>query len=168
MRSSLLLVAFSLGACSAEPASETASIDDDSGRQVGSYAVDSETGEISARIHQDDGSVATMRSGDSVPIALPAGFSVYPGAEVIANTRVDHGGGKGVLLTMQSEDEPGQLSAFYRKQAEAAGVEIEVQMEAGGTAMFAGKGSNDLTFSFNVSQESGETMAQLMIGSGID
>ncbi|GMM92792.1 hypothetical protein [Qipengyuania sp. MTN3-11] len=170
MRYATILLAFAgaLAACSDEPDAESAGVEESPQRDVGSYEVDAETGEINARIHQDDGTVATMRSGEEVPVDLPSGFTLYPDAEVLANTRVDHGGGRGVLLTMRSGDEPGELAAFYRRQADAAGVAIEVEMAAGGTAMFAGKSPDDLTVSFNVSKESGATMAQLMVGTGME
>ena len=160
-------VLLATAACSGEESSAPER-EDRQTRATGSYDIDEKTGEISARVHQDDGSVATLRSGESVPVDLPGDFSVYPGARVIGNTRVEHGGGRGVMLTMASDDEPGKLAAFYREQAQRAGIDLDVEMDAGGTSMFAGKGPNDRTFSFNVSKESGGTVAQLMVGAGIE
>ena len=157
-----------LGACASEPGSENQTQAQPGERERGNYIVDGETGEISARIHREDGTVATMRSGEKVPVLLPAGFTLYPGAEVVSNTHVRHDGGNGVLLTMRSRDDPEDMTAFYRQQAEAAGVTVEMQMKAGRTAMFAGKGPGDLAVSFNVSEETGETVAQLMVGTGME
>jgi hypothetical protein len=156
---SLLLVA----ACTAEPASEEEAAAQGE-RKTGSYTVDGETGEINARVHTDEGTVATLRSGERVPVALPDGFSVYPGAEVLTNTRVDHGGGEGNMLTMRSDDSPAEVTAFYRDQAEKAGIDLEVQMNAGETQMLAGRGPREQVFSLNASDESGRTMVQLMVG----
>ena len=164
---SIALPLLLLAACTSEPR-EPADPADDPARELGSYEVDPETGEISARVHRDDGSVATMRSGENVPLELPAGFTAYPDAQVVSNTRIDHGDGQGTMLVMESEASPANMIGFYRKQAEAAGIEIEVEMTAGSTQMLAGKGPNGRSFSFNVSEESGATMAQLMVGSGLD
>ena len=168
MRRAFPALLLCLGACASEPDSENRTQAQPGDRERGSYIVDGETGEISARIHREDGTVATMRSGEKVPVRLPAGFTLYPGAEVISNTHVRHGGGNGVLLTMRSGDDPQELAAFYHRQADAAGVAIEMQMKAGRTAMFAGKGPCDLAVSFNVSDETGETVAQLMVGTGME
>lgn len=168
MRRAFPALLLCLAACTSEPENEDRTQVEPGNREQGSYIVDGETGEISARIHREDGTVATMRSGEKVPVRLPASFTLYPGAEVISNTHVRHGGGNGVLLTMRSADDPEKLAAFYRRQAEAAGVALEMQMKAGRTAMFAGKGAHDLAVSFNVSEETGETVAQLMVGTGME
>lgn len=168
MRRVLPALLLALGGCASEPESKGGAEAQPAERERGSYVVDGETGEINARIHRDDGTVATMRSGEKVPVLLPAGFTLYPDAEIVSNTHVRHGDGTGVLLTMRSKDEPDALATFYRQQAEGAGVKLEAQMKAGRTVMFAGEGPRDLAVSFNVSEESGETVAQLMVGTGIE
>ncbi len=55
-----------------------------------SYDIDARTGETSARHTDGDGTTTTMRSGEKVPVALPAGFAVYPGASVTNNLALIH------------------------------------------------------------------------------
>lgn len=159
-----LPIVMSLAACErgGEPSSDAA-VSPQSSRETGAYDVDGETGEINARIHRDDGSVATMRSGERVPVWLPEGFTLYPDAEIVSNTRVDHGGGRGVLLTMRSDAAPEQMAVFYRRQAESAGIAIDTEMEAGRSAMMAGRSPEGGALSFNATQDAEGTEGQLMI-----
>ena len=88
--------ALALGACSADGGSEDAG---DGAEARGSYDIDPATGETRAQYTGDDGTTTTLRSGEKVPVALPAGFTIYPEARVTNNTRVEQGAGQLVLVT---------------------------------------------------------------------
>ena len=75
--------ALTLAACS----SETSGTFEGEDGETGEYTIDSSTGEATATITTEEGT-ATLRSGASVPVELPAGFTTYPGAEVVSNTVV--------------------------------------------------------------------------------
>ena len=134
----------------------------------GSYEIDPATGETRASFTDDEGAVTTMRSGERVPVALPAGFKLYPGARITNNTRVDQADGQLVLINLASEATPEEMVAFYRNQAEAAGIDVAMSLESGSMTMIGGESSDGTSFSFPATRENDTTQAQLSIGRGIE
>lgn len=136
----------------------------------GSYKIGSDGGEVTAMATTKDGTT-TMRSGENVPLDLPNGFTLYPGAKVQTNTAVTNNDGKGALIIMESDASPEDMIAFYRKQAEAAGIKLELEMTTAQGAMIAGNGPNDLTFTFNANRPvggaDGKTNGQMTISQGM-
>ena len=136
----------------------------------GSYTVDTTTGEASGTITTDDGTVS-FRSGADAPVDLPGDFTVYPGANVVSNTSVDRaaagGGGQGTMLILQTDDPAGDVIAHYRRQAEAEGVEIQMEMTTAQGKMIAGESPDGMTFSVNANEADGKTTAQLTVAEGM-
>lgn len=129
------------------------------------YTVDGD-GEFSADITTEDGS-GTIRSGKKVAVDLPDGISVYPGANVISNTTFDSEAGQGGMVLMESGDSVDEVLSYYRKQAEAAGVEIKTTMETGDMAMFAGEKADGTSVSVNASKSDDGSSVSLIIGNGL-
>ncbi len=149
-----------LAACGSEKSGEFTTEEG----ETGEYSIDPATGETSARIETAEGT-ATMRSGASVPVKLPDGITIYPGAQVVSNTVVDHAGGSGSMVTLRSEDTPQQVSAHYRREAEAAGYKIALEMTVENGMLIGGEKPNGAVFSVNTSSDTdGTTLAQLMLG----
>lgn len=111
-----------------------------------------------------EAAAATTEQGKT----LPAGFSVFPGAQVQSESSFSSPDGTGALLNMTSDASPQAMLEFYRKQAEAAGAEITLNSTKGGHVMLAGKGKDGLGFTFNAGPAEGKTSAQLMIGQGLN
>ncbi|MEM7690188.1 MAG: hypothetical protein AAF291_14310 [Pseudomonadota bacterium] len=155
----LATMTFVLAACGSQ---QSGTIEGDDG-ETGEYTIDTATGEATATIETEDGT-ATLRSGSNVPVDLPAGFTVYPGANVVSNTVVRQAGGSGNLLTMQSGDSPEKLAEFYKSQAESAGVKIEMEMATNGAQIIGGQSDDGLTFSIMASPTEDGTTAQLTVG----
>ena len=160
---SLLSVSLALSACS----SETSGTFEGEDGETGEYTIDRATGEATATIETEDGT-ATLRSGSDVPVELPAGFTVYPGAEVITNTVVSQGAGSGMLVTMQSDDSPEDVAGFYKDKAVKAGIDIQMEMSTNGGRMIGGESNEGLTFSIIASPEEEGTTAQLAVGESLD
>ncbi len=158
MHRSAILVAITvlLSACGSDASGDQA-------EAPGEYAIDAETGEASMTIETENGS-STVRSGENVPVELPAGFSVYPGAAVINNTSFKDAETHGSMLVMETKDSPEEVAAFYRKQAEEAGIPIEFEMDADGAQILGGKDGTGRTITLNATPESEITMAQLLVG----
>ena len=154
-------IALALAACG----SETSGTFEGEDGETGEYTIDNSTGETTATIKTDDGT-ATMRSGSNVPVDLPDGFSLYPGASVVSNTVVKQGaGGSGTLVMMTSGDSPEKIAGFYRQQAEKAGIEIQMEMTTNGAQIIGGESGDGLTFSIMASPDGeGGTSAQLTVG----
>ncbi|MEO1729956.1 MAG: hypothetical protein AAFR64_04390 [Pseudomonadota bacterium] len=152
-----------LGACGSE-SSGTFSGEDG---ETGEYTIDRETGETSATIETAEGT-ATLRSGADVPVDLPAGFDVYPGATVVTNTVVNQGTGSGALVTMSSADSPADIAAYYKAQAVEAGVEIQMEMVTNGGQILGGESADGLTFSMIASPGEEATTVQLTVGNKLD
>ncbi|MDJ0978775.1 MAG: hypothetical protein QNI87_09575 [Erythrobacter sp.] len=162
MRSTLVFIAplaCALAACGSETSGTFTGEDG----ETGEYTIDNSTGETTATITTDDGT-ATLRSGTNVPVELPSGFSVYPGADVVSNTVFKQGAGSGALVTMKSEDKPEKLAAFYKQQAESAGIKIQMEMKTNGAQMIGGEAPDGLTFSVIASPEGEGSTAQLSVG----
>ncbi|MGB7419400.1 MAG: hypothetical protein WA918_09490 [Erythrobacter sp.] len=157
-RTGALLIGLALTACG----SDTATIEGENGERA-DYTFDAETGEASAVIRSGDGTT-TLRSGADIPVDLPTGFSLFPGAQITTNTVFDDGGGKSVILTMTSAADSERIVRFYREQAEDAGFAIEVDATINGGRMLTGKNEEGRSFSINTMPGDDYTSATLAIG----
>lgn len=163
MRILVLAGALALAACGS---GEDGTITDDEGSDVGSYAM--ANGETTASIKGEDGSVTSMRSGSQVPVSLPDGFSVAEGFAVINTTNVERGDGRYVMLTMQGPQPVADVVAHYRREAEAAGVDVNVDVTTGDSTTIAGEGKDGLAFSLMASRSGDKTAVQLTLHQGLD
>ncbi len=154
-----MIAALGLSACSSERSGE---FTNDEG-ETGSYSVDPDSGETNMTITSDEGTT-TLRSGSDVPVNLPLGFSVYPGAIVTNNAVVDHNGGEGSMVIFETSGSPDEVIAFYREQAETAGIEIKVDLTINDGGMLGGEGSDGEVFTINVSANEEGSNGQLMVG----
>ena len=134
----------------------------DSG-ETGSYSVDASGEEVTATIETAEGA-ARVQSGADVPVDLPQGFSIYPGAEIVTNTVFEQAGSKGALVTMESDAAAAEMIAFYRKQAESAGIEIELNLDTDTMQMIGGKSADGSPFSFTATKQADGATGQLMVG----
>ncbi len=75
------------------------------------------------------------------------------------------------MVSLASEDSPADLVAFYRRQAEAAGVAIELDLQTDALTMIAGEAPDGTHFAFQASGatgQTGETSAQLTLRRGLN
>ena len=152
--------ALALAACGSETSGEFTTEDGEKAE----YTIDKDTGETSMSIKGEDGT-ATMRSGSSVPVSLPGGFSLFPGTKVVTNTVVNQPDGRGTMVMFEAEADADAVIAHYREQAKSAGFAIELEMNTNGTTMIAGKRESDGS-SLSVTATSGDpTTGQIIIGS---
>ena len=163
-----LLAALSLAACEVREADDQSADTPGQVEPVGGYAIDPETGEISATHTGEGGAVTRMRAGADVPVQLPDGFTLYPGAEVIDNTRVEQADSELVVLRFVSAATQSQLIDFYREQAGAAGVTLDIDVGRGDARTVAGRGADGRTVSLVVTRGSELTRAQLSLARGVD
>ncbi|OBX20756.1 hypothetical protein A9995_03455 [Erythrobacter sp. QSSC1-22B] len=156
-----------LTACSPAPEEETVAEQESQQFETGIYEVDPETGETRAVVNNEDGTT-TMRAGERVVPRLPEGFSIYPGAEIRNTIQIGRNDAAGVMVSLASEDSPADLVAFYRRQAEAAGIAIELHLETDAMTMIAGEAPDGTSFAFQSSGETGETTGQLTLRRGLN
>lgn len=142
---------------------QTAS-DEDRGA-AGSYEFDGT--ETRASITGTDGTVTTLRAGEKVPVKLPRGFTVAPGLTVLSNAHARRNGGEFVLLAMEGTIPVGEAIAFYRKQAEAAGVAITVDIVSAESTAIAGESADGLAFTAMASRAGAKTAVQLTVKHGL-
>lgn len=134
----------------------------------GSYSIDAQTGDTIATIETEDGP-ATLRSGTQVPIDLPAGFSIFPDAEILTNTVFDRGDAGGARITMRTDASPDLVIDHYRAEAEAAGIDIGIDARLNGSRLLGGQGPDGLTFSIDVEPgEDDATLASLTVDRASD
>ncbi|MEE4154292.1 MAG: hypothetical protein V2I27_09045 [Erythrobacter sp.] len=157
--SALSALSLALAACGSE---SSGTIEGENGER-GEYTIDQSTGETKATIRTDEGT-ATLRSGADVEVDLPAGFTAYPGATIVSNTVVNQAQGSGSMLFFETDDPPADVIAFYKRQAEAAGVDIQLDATINGGAMIGGENPDGLTFSVNANPGEERTSAQLIVG----
>ncbi len=148
-----------LTACGSESSGEFAT----EGGETGEYTIDRSSGEASMTVDTPEGEVS-MRTGADVPIDLPAGFSLIGGAKVLSNTVVDQAEGKGSLITFTTDKSPEEIAEFYRAEAEAAGIEIQIETSINDGRMLGGEGATGTTFSITAYPTEDGTTGQLVIG----
>ena len=165
MRKSVMVLAgaaLTLAACGSETSGEFTTEEG----ETAEYTIDKATGETTMTL-ESDGGKATLRSGADVPVTLPDGFSLYPGAKVITNTIVDQPDGKGTMVMFETPDAAEAVIAHFRKQAEEAGFDIQIDANMNGSLMIGGERKQDgSTLSVTANTHQGDaTTGQLIIGS---
>ena len=130
----------------------------------GSYDVDEETGETSARFEAEDGTVTVMRSGRTVPPDLHEDFTLYPEARAVNVTRVEQGERRLIIVDMRSDATPRQIADHYLAEAEAAGFTVEPRVRSDDTEVLAGENAVGQAFSLVAKRDDGATQAQLSMG----
>ena len=106
------------------------------------YIIDPVTGEHRMTIKREDGE-ARLRSGAAVPVALPEGFTLFPGTRVRENARVSQPGREGMLVTFEADAPATELAAHYRDAAKTAGFAIEADLETNGTQLVSAVRAGD-------------------------
>lgn len=154
-----LALGLSLVACGSE---QSGTFEDGEGGE-GTYNVDTENGVTTSEITTPDGT-ARMESGAGVKANLPAGFSIMPGANTVSSSNITTEQGSGSMTMLEVAKPADEVIAFYRKQAEAAGITIQLEMNSNGTQVIGGEGKDGLAFSLTATEAEGKTSAQLMVG----
>ncbi len=163
-RTALVVVcgtALAMAACGSETSGEFTTED---GKNA-EYTIDKDSGETSMTIKGEDGD-ATLRSGASVPVSLPDGFTLFPGSKVITNTVVNQPDGQGTMVAFEADAPADKVVAHYRDAAKAAGFDIQLEMTTNGTVMIGGERKADET-SLSVTATTGadsKTTGQIIIG----
>lgn len=149
-----------LAACGSETSGEFTTSDGENAE----YTIDKDTGETSMTVDGPDGT-ATLRSGADVPVDLPDGFSLFPGAKVIANTVVDQADGKGTMVMFETDAAADKVVKHFRDQATKAGFDIQVDANMNGALMIGGERKRDgSSLSVTASAADGEaTTGQFII-----
>ncbi|MFB0613150.1 hypothetical protein [Aurantiacibacter poecillastricola] len=128
------------------------------------YQANDSSGDTEYRITGEDGEELVINTGSGTEVDLPDGYNVYPGATVTGTTTISQADGQGTMVMMESDDSPEELAEYYRNQAEAAGITIQMEMSSNGTRMIGGEDEAGGTFSFNASPSGTGTMGQLVVG----
>ena len=102
---------------------------DDGGEGSYSFEEDGESGTI--QFTDGEGGEVSIDIGEDAEAALPDGFSVYPGAKVATTATMGGTRESGSMLALESPASPANIVAHYRREAEAAGYEIEMEGRAG-------------------------------------
>ena len=131
------------------------------------YSIDNDGDAVTADFTGPDGETMAMRSGDEAADDLPAGFTAYPGSQIVTSTKIDTPDGGGVILVMNTQATPDEVVAFYRQQIEAAEGEIRGETKQGGMIFLNGSGPDGLEFGVGASPgPDGQTTIQLTVGRG--
>ncbi len=96
-------------------------------------------GETRGRIALGKDAAAIMRSGARVPVVLPPGFTIYPGAKVTGNTLIEQDDGWRALVEFETPDPVAKVLLFHRAQAEAAGVSLTLDLAGPKAASIGGR-----------------------------
>lgn len=128
------------------------------------YKVTEKDGESKLTIKSDKGSAEISTGKDGT--ALPAGFTLYPGATVTSSMRMssEEKGQSGTVLSFESADMPDKIVAFYRATAEKAGYKIGSEMKTGEMEMLSGKNAKDESFTLTASREDDKTNVSMIGG----
>ena len=156
-------VTFALAACGSEKSGEITTEDG----ETAEYTIDAESGETTMAITTEDGATA-LQSGAGVEPDLPDGWSIYRGATILNAINVDRADGAGSMVIMTVEASADDIIAFYRKQAEATGFPIQMELTTATSRLIGGEKDDGSTFSVSVTPaKDGEpTMVQLTLSEG--
>lgn len=127
------------------------------------YTIDDKTGETRMTIKVPEGT-ASLRSGAKVPLNLPAGFTLFPGATVVTNTVVKQPDGHGTMVSFETDAPADDVIAHYRAEAEAAGFALEVEVNTNGSHLIGGVRKGDGSHLSVTATQGKPTTAQLIIG----
>jgi hypothetical protein len=125
------------------------------------YTTEALSGEVIARIAPPGEPTATLRSGPGVPLRLPPGFSLYPGAMVTSSTVVERAGRERTLLVFETPDPLPAVTSYYRGRARDAGAELTLDLPGEARASLGGVLSSGRTFAFSGRREGSRTRAEL-------
>lgn len=95
-------------------------------------------GETRVEINPHDSGKVALRTGPKVPLDLPEGLTLYPGAEIEGNTLVTRNGRKRSLLEFRTPDPPADVLTFYHGQAKGAGMAAEIDLAGPGGGSLGG------------------------------
>jgi hypothetical protein len=129
------------------------------------YRIDEASGETSMVIATPRGK-ATMRSGKTVPVQLPSGFSLYPGSAIVSSTVVDQPDGHAIMVMFEADGSAADIIAHFRSAADAAGYAIEIAATMNETMLLSAKRAADgasLVVSTGPVEE-GMTPGQIVLG----
>lgn len=111
---------------------------------------DRTTGETRATIAPRGEPPAISRSGPEVPVNLPPGFTLYPGAKAISNTIVARRGKERMLMVFESPDPPAKVLTFYRLQAAKTGAQVTLDLGGEDRASLGGTLRSGESFALTV------------------
>lgn len=155
----ILCGALAVAACGSE---KSGTIETEDGKAE--YTVDNSGDGGSMTIKSKEGEFNLKSGSDASDLKLPAGFTIYPGSEVVTNATMTHDQGSNINVIMTTKASPDQVVAFYRKQATAAGVEISSEMKMDKVQIIGGETKGGLTFSLNTSpSDDGKTTASISL-----
>lgn len=102
-------------------------------------------GEERVQIAPKGEAATVLRSGPEVPVRLPPGFTLYPGAKIVTNTVFQREDAGRILLVFETSESVDKVIHFYRMQAQLGGVPLPLdlgsreQASIGGTLPDGGK-----------------------------
>ncbi len=108
---------------------------------------------------------AEMRSGPAVPVTLPTGFTIYPGARITGNTVVQRGDARRVLVEFQTRDPVAKVMQFHRAQAQAAGVSLTLDLDGTEAASIGGRTAAGGDFALTARRAGLVTRVEMAFGS---
>ena len=107
-----------------------------------------------------------MRSGSTVPVTLPRGFTIYPGARVTRNTVVQLSDTRRVLVEFETRDPIAKVMLFHRAQARSAGASLTLDLDGTEAASIVGRTGAGGEFALTARREGSVTRAEMAFGSG--
>lgn len=109
---------------------------------------------------------AKMEFGSGASAKMPSYLPLYPGAKITASFTGQGKDGAGGVVTFHTDAAPGDVIAFYKQKAAAAGMVDAMNMETGGTTMFAANNEKAKTqLSVSATKGSDGTDGQITWGS---
>jgi hypothetical protein len=124
------------------------------------FSRDAESGETRAGIGVG-GQRTELRSGARVPVVLPAGLAIYPGARVLGNTIVARGNTQRVLIEFETSDPVAKVMLFHRAQLQTAGASLTLDLYGAEAASIGGRTAAGGDFALTARRSAGRTIVEL-------
>ena len=113
------------------------------------------------------GEQASITAGDGArwPSDWPDFAPAYPGAKVLSSMAANGKDGKGGMVSFTTGDSAEKVIAFYRAQAQSAGIGTVATAEAGGSRQFsASDEARGRSLNVSATSEGGATQVALLAG----
>ena len=129
----------------------------------GTFTVEAEGKGVRISGEDEEAGAISGQFGENaeVPDGFPKDVPIYPDAKVVGSMLT----GEGTILTLQTADDPGKVTAFYRKNLSKEGWSLASEIDLGGQHVLAME-KGERSGAVQISREGNDTNILVTIGQG--
>jgi hypothetical protein len=131
--------------------------------ESGSFTVETEGKGVRISGEDEEAGAISGQFGENaeIPDGFPKDVPIYPDAKVLGSMVT----GEGTILTLQTADDPGKVTAFYREKLSKEGWSLASEIDLGGQRMLAIE-KGERSGAVQISREGDDTNILVTVGAG--